>query len=115
MAHIFSPIQSIVKFSTRANGESGQEFKPFFDLQYAGKTHYKAVVRPRGALAFKVQRPACLVEVICPQITGITVFTSNLSTSQRTRIIKDRRNKSLRTLAKEYDISYETVRRVLNK
>ncbi|MEE9528521.1 MAG: recombinase family protein [Dehalococcoidia bacterium] len=24
------------------------EFKPFFDLQYAGKAHYKAAVRPRG-------------------------------------------------------------------
>jgi len=57
---------------------------------------------------------AYLLEVLCPQIRDISVSTSNLSTSQRASIVQERGKKGLRALAKEHDVSYEAVRRVLN-
>ena len=58
------------------------EFKPFFGLQYAGMSHYMLPVRPRGALGSKVQM-AYLVEILCPQVKGITIMPRKLSAKPR--------------------------------
>jgi len=47
------------------------EFELFFELQYDGKSRYKHVVRPRGALDSRVQTVAYLTEVLCPEIVDI--------------------------------------------
>jgi len=53
---------------------------------------------------------AYLVELLCPGIKEITKRTRRLSDSQQAQIIKNHGKKSLRELAKEYGVSYETVR-----
>ncbi len=69
-------------------------------------------MRPRGALGSEVQL-AYLVELLCPGIKEITIQTRKLSDSQQAQITSNHSEKSLRELAKQYRVSYETVRRVL--
>jgi len=88
------------------------EFIPFFDLQYDGKSKYRIEVRPRGAPGYEVHI-AYLVEKLCPQIKYIAITPRRLSTSQQVQVTRDRKDKSLRELARDYGVSHETVRRVL--
>jgi hypothetical protein len=89
------------------------EFIPFFDLQYDGRSNYRLVVRPRGALDSDVQHLAYLVEPICPQINEITTSQGGIPKSLQNQLAKQYKAKSLRQLAREYGVSYETVRRIL--
>ena len=68
--------------------------------------------RPRGALASRVQ-DSCSVEILYPNIKDITASTRKLSVSQQAQITRIRSKKSLRELAREYGVSYETVRRTI--
>jgi len=67
--------------------------------------------RPRGALDSQVQ-PAYIVEVLCPKINEIHISSRKLSAALQGEIILKLGKRSLRELAKEYNISYETVRRI---
>ena len=68
--------------------------------------------RPRGTLGSEVQL-AYLVELLCPGIKEITIQTRKLPDSQQAQITRKHSKKSLRELAKEYGVSYETVRRTI--
>jgi len=71
-------------------------------------------VRPRGALNSEVQT-AYIVELLCPQINNIAFSPRKLSNIQQLEIIENKGKKSLRELAREYGISYESVRRTISK
>ncbi len=71
----------------------------------------KAEMTP-GAPGYEVQL-AYIVDILCPQVKGITVLLRKLSVSQQTQITKKRGDKSLRELARKYGVSHETVRRNL--
>ena len=88
------------------------EFKPFFELQYDGKSRYILQVRPRGAPGSEVQI-AYLVEILCPQMRDITVSARKLTSLQQAQITKKWTKESLRKLGREYGVSHETVRRVI--
>jgi hypothetical protein len=66
--------------------------------------------RPRRALGSRVHY-AYIVEILCPKINKIRVLPKKLSAFQQKEIIQRLGNKSLRELAGEYNVSYETVRR----
>jgi len=67
--------------------------------------------RPRGALGSSVHN-AYIVEILYPQINEIRISTRKLSVLQQEEIIQKLGKRSLRELAKEYNVSYETVRRI---
>ena len=69
--------------------------------------------RPRGALGSKLQS-AYIVELLCPEINQIRKSPKKLSSLQKKEIIQKLGKKSLRELATEYDVSYETVRRMIS-
>ena len=69
-------------------------------------------MRPRGAPAYKVQI-AYLVEVLCPRIAEIAYSRCSIPPRLWKKLTEQRNCKSLRSLAKEYGISHETVRRTL--
>jgi len=71
-------------------------------------------MRPRRALASEVQI-AYSVEILYPNIKEITASTRKLSISQQAQIRKNLSKKSLRQLAREYDVSREAIRRTINK
>jgi len=50
---------------------------------------------------------------LCPRIKYIAITPRRLSTSQQVQVTRDRKDKSLRELARDYGVSHETVRRVL--
>jgi hypothetical protein len=66
------------------------------------------------ALDSRVQT-AYIVEILCPKINEIYISPKKLSALQQTEIIHEIGKKSLRELAREYDISYETVRRITKR
>ena len=70
--------------------------------------------RPRGALGSEVQL-AYIVEILCPQVNEICISPRKLSISQRAQIINRRSGNSLRELAKQYRVSYETVRGTIKR
>jgi len=55
---------------------------------------------------------AYIVEVLCPNINKIYISSKKLSVLQQGEIIQKFGKKSLRELAREYSVSYETVRRI---
>lgn len=69
---------------------------------------------PGGAPDSRVQ-PAYIVEILCPTINEIRISTMKLSALQRGEIFQKHGKRSLRELAKEYNVSYETVRRIEKK
>ena len=71
-------------------------------------------MRPRGALGSEVQT-AYLTEIICPQIAYISIIVNKLSSPEQDEIIKKHNINSLRKLAKEYQVSYETIRRTIKR
>jgi hypothetical protein len=58
---------------------------------------------------------AYIVEILCPQINKICVLPHKLSALQQKEVIQKFGQKSLRGLAREYGISYETVRRIIKR
>jgi orotate phosphoribosyltransferase-like protein len=58
---------------------------------------------------------AYIVEILCPQINEIGISPLKLSTLQQREIIQEIGLKSLRELAREYNVSYETVRRIIKR
>jgi len=70
--------------------------------------------RPRGALGSEVQM-TYLTEVLCPQVSEIGISQRKLSTSQQAQVTIRHGSDSLRELAKEYGVSYETVRRTIKR
>lgn len=66
------------------------------------------------ALGSEVQF-AYLVEVLYPQVGDISVSPWKLSLATRVQIIKKRNKRSLRELAKEYNVSYETIRQAVKR
>lgn len=70
--------------------------------------------RPRGGLGFQVQYIGYAVEALCHDIGEIAVPKRKLPSSLWSIISKEHKIKSLRTLAQEYRVSYETLTRVLN-
>ncbi len=90
------------------------EFKPFFGLQYEGMSHFVLQWRPRGALGSEVQL-AYLVEVLCPQIKDIHITRLGIHPSLWGKVIKKRKSSTLREIANEYGVSYETVRRITRR
>jgi DNA-directed RNA polymerase specialized sigma24 family protein len=55
---------------------------------------------------------AYIVEVLYPKINEIRISTRKLSVLQQEEIIQKLGKRSLRELAKECNVSYETVRRI---
>lgn len=88
------------------------ELEPFGDLQYEGMTAYVFHTRPRGDLNPSVQYVAYSVELLCPLVSG-TISRHRLPIGIWPELLAEQKNKSLRQLAKEYGVSYETVRRAL--
>ena len=70
--------------------------------------------RPRGALGSEVQL-AYLVEVLCPQIKDIRMTRLGIHPSLWGKVIKKRKHNTLREIANEYGVSYETVRRIAKR
>lgn len=69
--------------------------------------------RPRGALGSELQY-AYLTEMLCPDISNIKFSKWVIPHRFWQQLIIDWKNgKSLRSLAREYNTSYEAVRRVL--
>jgi hypothetical protein len=64
-----------------------------------------------GALGSNVHN-AYIVEILCPKISEICVLPRKLSVLQQKEIIQKMGQVSLRKLAREYNVSYETVRRI---
>ena len=58
---------------------------------------------------------AYLVELLCPHIKDISITRLGIHPSLRGRVIKKRKYKNLREIAKEYGVSYETVRRTIER
>ncbi|MFC1983510.1 helix-turn-helix domain-containing protein [Chloroflexota bacterium] len=56
---------------------------------------------------------AYIVKPLYPKVNEIFISPRKLSISQRAQIINKHSGNSLRELAKQYGVSYETVRRVL--
>ena len=64
---------------------------------------------------FEEVQIAYLVELLCPQISEIAYSRWGMPPRLWKQLIKERNNKSLRGIAREYGVSYETVRRVLGR
>ena len=67
---------------------------------------------PRWAAASEVQI-AYMVELLCPQSKDIGITWLGIHPSLRGKIIKKRKYKTLREIAQEHGVSYETVRRTI--
>jgi hypothetical protein len=89
------------------------ELKTFFQLSFEEHLE-KSIWRPRGALDSRVQT-AYNVELLCPKINEICISPKKLSSLQQTEIIQKIGKKGLRELAREYDVSYETVRKIITR
>jgi len=57
---------------------------------------------------------AFLTEALCPQVGEIGISLRKLSTSQQAQVITNSSKRSLRQLAREYGVSHEAIRRVIN-
>jgi len=58
---------------------------------------------------------AYIVELLCKNISEICISPKKVSTLKQTEIIQKIGKKSLRELAREYDVRYETVRRIIKR
>jgi hypothetical protein len=56
---------------------------------------------------------AYIIELLCPEINEIRISPRKLSSLQQEEITQKFGDKSLRKLATEYDVSYETIRRII--
>ena len=56
-----------------------------------------------------------IVELLCPQVNEIRNSTKKLSIFEQEQIMKKHREKRLRELAREYNVSHETLRRTISK
>ena len=65
------------------------------------------------ALGSEVQTAAYLTEVLCPEIADINCSRWGVPPRLWEELVTERNKKSLRQLAKEYETSYEAVRRAL--
>ncbi len=94
------------------------ELKPFFDLNHKAIEKNLPLTfgkwRPRGALGSEVQL-AYIVELLYPQVNEICISPRKLSLSQRAQVANKRSGNSLRELAKQYGVSYETIRRTIKR
>jgi DNA-directed RNA polymerase sigma subunit (sigma70/sigma32) len=70
--------------------------------------------RPRGAQDSEVQF-AYSVEVICPQMKDIHITRFGINPSLWFEVNNKRKYHTLREIANEYGVSYETVRRIIKK
>ena len=58
---------------------------------------------------------AYIIELLCPEVNEIRISTKKLSVCEQAQIIMKHKEKSLRELAREYNVSHETLRRTILK
>ena len=69
--------------------------------------------RPRGASDPDVQYTAYMVELLCPQIQNTDLSRRKIPANSWNELIEKRKSSSLRCLAREYNVSHESIRRRL--
>jgi hypothetical protein len=88
------------------------EFKHFFDLRYEGLSHYVLQVRPRGDRGHMQYLDVGFYPVEAPRIL-LVGWRGKLPAYLWPQVVEKSKAKSLRSLAEEYSLSREAVRRVL--
>lgn len=89
------------------------EFEPFFQLNYQEFVNKSLKMRPRGDSNSYLQYLEFGLFPVYAPVTSVVKSKRKLPISLRSHLCERHKTKSLRQLAKEYQVSHETMRRTL--